>query len=153
VTLYSVKTGSVALSAATTKSLWMLNPVTDYFMVAEMSVSTDASVATTAIGIELYRVVTIGAAAGTAYTPVKVNRVADTGVASTAASSVVTTEPTTVEILAEWFLQPFGGLLDLQYPLLREAFGSAGGQRLGLRYITPAGVSPNCRAYVWFDER
>jgi hypothetical protein len=152
-TMYSVKTGSVALSAATTKSLWMLNPVTDYFLVAQFGISFDAAAATAGIGCELYRVVTIGSAAGTAYTPVKVNRVADTGAASTAASSVVTTEPTTVEVLAEWFMQPFGGLYDIQYPLLREPLASAAGQRIGLRYITPAGVSPNCRAYVWFDER
>jgi hypothetical protein len=58
-----------------------------------------------------------------------------------------------VEVLADWFIQPFGGLFDVQYPLQREPLSAAAGQRIGLRYVTPAAVTPNCRAYVWFDER
>ena len=150
---YSVKTGSVALTAATTKSLWLLNPVGDFFLIAQFGVSMDASAAAAGVGFELYRVTTIGSAAGTTYVPVKVNRQGDAAAAGSTAVAPVTTEPTAVEIIAEWFLQPFGGLFDIQYPLGREPLGAAAGQRIGLRYTTPTGVSPNCRAYVFFDER
>lgn len=152
-TLYSVRTGSVALTASTTKSLWLLNPAGDFFVLAQLGISFDASAASAGVGIELYRVTTIGTATGTTYTPVKVNRQADSAAAATTAQTPVTTEPTAVEVLADWFIQPFGGLFDVQYPLQREPLAAAAGQRIGFRYVTPAAVTPNCRAYVWFDER
>jgi hypothetical protein len=153
VTLYTVRTGSVALTASTTKSLWLLNPAVDYFVIAQLAVSFDASAASAGVGIELYRVTTIGSATGTTFTPIKVNRIGDTAASGTTAQTPVTTEPTAVEVLADWFIQPFGGLFDVQYPLMREPLAAAAGQRIGLRYVTPAGVTPNCRAYVWFDEK
>lgn len=152
-TEYSVKTGSVALTAAATKSLWLVNPATDFFLATEIGISFDASAASAAIGVELYRVTTIGSAAGASYTPVKVNRQGDSAAATTTALTALTTEPTAVEILAEWFLQPFGGVMVLQYPLGREPLAAAAGNRIGLRYITPAAVAPNARSYLWFDER
>lgn len=154
-TLYAVRTGSVALTASTTKSLWSLNPTGDFMLIAQMGISFDATAASVGVAIELYRVVTVGSMAGTAITtPAKVNRVGDSSASgSTTCWAPVTTEPTTVEILADWFIQPFGGLLDVQYPLGREVIGAAAGQRLGLRYVTPAAVTPNVRAYVWYDER
>lgn len=151
--LYSTRTGSVALTAASTKSLWLLNPVTDFFVIAEISVALDASAAAAGVGIELYRVTTLGSPAGTTATFTKVNNIADAATPTTTGLVNLTTEPTAVEVLADWFLQPFGGLLDIQYPLMREAKAAAAGARLGLRYTTAAGVSPNCRAYVWYDER
>jgi len=152
-TLYSVKTGSVALTASSTKSLWLLNPVSDFFLVAEVSASMDASATAAGVGFELYRTTTVGTPAGSSYTPVKVNRQGDAAAATTTALTALTTEPTAVEIICEWFLQPFGGLIVLQYPLGREPMGAAAGNRVGLRYITPAGVTPNCRSYAYFDER
>lgn len=152
-TLYAVKTGSAAMTAASTKSVWLINPASDFFLIAQLSFSMDASAAAAGVGLELYRVTTIGTPAGTAYTPVKVNRQGDAAAATTTALITLTTEPTAVEILAEWFLQPFGGVIDLEYPLGREPLAAAAGNRIGLRYITPAAVSPNSRSYVWFDER
>lgn len=151
--LYGTRTGSVALTASSTKSLWLLNPVSDLFMIAQFGISFDASAASAGVGIELYRVTTIGTPAGTTATVTKINRVSDTGTATTTGLTALTTEPTAVEVLADWFVQPFGGLFDVQYPLQREPIAAAAGQRLGLRYVTPAAVTPNCRAYVWFDER
>src|ERR1051325_4044119 len=148
-TLYSVKTGSVALTANATKSLWLLNPASDFLLVAEVSVSMDASATAAGVGFELYRVTTIGTPAGSSYTPVKVNRQGDAAAATTTALTSLSAEPTAVEIICEWFIQPFGGLLVLQYPLGREPLAAAAGNRIGLRYITPAGVTPNCRSYVY----
>lgn len=152
--VYSTRTGSVALTASSTKSLWLLNPVTDFFLIAQLAVSFDASAASAGVGIELYRTTTLGTPAGTTATFVKVNRVGDTAAPTTTGLTALTTEPTAVEILADWFIQPFGGLFDVQYPLQREPLAAAAGQRIGLRYVTPAiATPPNCRAYVWLDER
>jgi hypothetical protein len=133
VALYGTRTGSTALTASATKSLWLLNPVSDFFLLAQFGISLDASAASAGVGVELYRTTTLGTPAGTAATITKVNRIGDTAAATTTGLTVLTTEPTAVEVLADWFIQPFGGLFDVQYPLQR--------------------VTPNCRAYVWFDER
>jgi hypothetical protein len=153
VALYGTRTGSTALTASATKSLWLLNPASDFFLLAQFGISLDASAASAGVGVELYRTTTLGTPAGTAATITKVNRIGDTAAATTTGLTVLTTEPTAVEVLADWFIQPFGGLFDVQYPLQREPLSAAAGQRIGLRYVTPAAVTPNCRAYVWFDER
>lgn len=151
--LYSTRTGLTTLTAASTKSLWLLNPVADFFVIAQLGVSFKATASSDTVGIELYRVTTIGTPAGTTAVHTKVNRIGDTAAPTTTGLVVLTTEPTAVEVLADWEVQPFGGLLDLQYPLQREPIAAAAGQRLGLRYITPAAVTPGVRAYVWYDER
>lgn len=151
--LYGTRTGSVALTASATKSLWLLSPAGDFFVIAQMAVSFDASAASAGVGIELYRTTTVGSPAGTTATFTKVNRVGDAATPTTTGLTALSTEPTAVEVLADWFIQPFGGLFDVQYPLQREPLASAAGQRFGLRYVTPAAVTPNCRAYVWLDER
>jgi len=148
--VYSVKTGSVATTANATKSLWLVNPVTNRFVVAEISVSFDGSSAAAGIGIELYRTTTLGSPTGTSTTPVKVTD-PNSAAADATSLTTLTAEPTAVEILAEWFVSPFGGLLDVQYPLGREPGVAAAGARIGLRYVTPASVSPNARSYVLFD--
>jgi hypothetical protein len=153
VALYGTRTGSTALTASATKSLWLLNPASDFFLLAQFGISLDASAASAGVGVELYRTTTLGTPAGTAATITKVNRIGDAAAATTTGLTVLTTEPTAVEVLADWFIQPFGGLFDVQYPLQREPLSAAAGQRIGLRYVTPAAVTPNCRAYVWFDER
>lgn len=151
--LYSTRTGSTAMTASSTKSLWLLNPVTDFFVLAEFGVALDASAAAAGVGIELYRTTTLGSPAGTTATFSKVNRVGDAATPTTTGLVNLTTEPTAAEVLADWFIQPFGGVLDIQYPLQREPLGASAGQRIGLRYVTPASVTPNYRSYVWLDER
>src|SRR5881396_2094438 len=123
--LYGTRTGSVALTASSTKSLWLLNPATDFFVIAQMGLSFDASAASAGVGIELYRVTTIGTPAGTTAAFTKVNRVRDTAAQTATGLTALTTEPTAVEILADWFIQPFGGLFDVQYPLQREPIAAA----------------------------
>lgn len=152
-TTYGTRTGSVALTASATKSLWLLNPATDLFVIAQMGISFDASATSAGVGIELYRTTTLGSPAGTTAVFSKIQPVGDAASPTTTGLTALSVEPTTVEVLADWFIQPFGGALDLQYPLGREPMAAAGGGRIGLRYVTPASVTPNCRAYVWFNER
>lgn len=154
--VYSVRgagpTGAgVALSAATTKTLIGVTPGTDFFLVAQLSISMDASAAAAGVSFEMYRASTTGTATTT--TPVKANRGSDAGAATSTARITFTVEPTLVEIIDDWYLQPFGGIMVLQYPLGREPISVASGNGICLRYITPAAVTPNCRATVWFDER
>ena len=152
-TLYSVKQGGNSHAAATTKSHWLLNPVSRSIKIVEISVSFDSAVSGASFAVELYRVVTIGSPAGTTWTPVKVNGQADSPAATTTALIALSTEVTASEVLAEWNIQPFGGNILLQYPQTREPFTAQAGQRLGLRTSTPAGSTTcNSRSYVWFDE-
>jgi hypothetical protein len=151
--LYSIATGSIALSASATKSLWLLDPVTNGFSITEIGVSFDGSAAATAVRIDLYQVSSIGSPAGTTAT---VNKFVDTniGAATTTGLTALSAEPTTVAVLQNWFLTPFSGLLEIQYPLGREPGAGAGltTNRLGLRAVTPSGVTPNVVSHVVWQE-
>jgi hypothetical protein len=151
--LYGTRTGLITLSASATKSLWLLNPVTDFFVLAQFAVSFNASASSATVAIELYRVTTIGTPTGTTATFAKVNRVGDAAAPTTTGLTNLTAEPTAVEVLADWEIQPFGGVLDIQWPLQREPIGAAAGSRIGLRATTPAATTPGVRSYVWLDER
>lgn len=148
---YTVQTGSVALTAAATKTLLLLAPgAQDELCLTEMAISFDGASAATAIRVDLYRVTTLGSPAGTG--GVFVKRDPNNGTPAAAALTALTAEPTAVEILRSWFVAPNGGALVLQYPLGREPVGATNGSRLGLRAVTPAGVSPNAVAYIEFEE-
>lgn len=151
--LYSTRTGTITLVASATKSLWLLNPVSDFFVLAQLSLSFNASAASATVAVELYRTTTLGTPTGTTATFVKVNRVADAAAPTTTGLTNLTAEPTAVEVLADWEVQPFGGLVDMQYPLQREPLAASAGQRIGLRFTTPAATTPGARSYVWIDER
>lgn len=153
-TVYGTRTaGAIALSASATKTLWLLNPVTDFFVIAQMAVSFNASASSATVAVELYRTTTLGSPAGSTAVITKVNRVSDAATATTTGLTALSVEPTAVEVLADWEIQPFGGVIDLQYPLTREPLASAAGQRIGIRCTTPASTTPSVRSYVWFDER
>jgi len=152
--LYGARTsGTITLSASATKSLWLMNPATDFFVIAQFGISFKATAASDTVAVELYRTTTLGSPAGTTATLTKIGRVGDAASPTTTGLTALTTEPTAVEVLADWEIQPFGGVLDLQYPLSREPIAAAAGQRLGLRCTTPAGVTPGARSYIWLDER
>lgn len=148
--LYSMRTGSFTTTAAATKSLILLNPVTNKFALVQFGVSFNASTAAAGIGIELVRVTTLGSPAGTTGTVVKVGHPSDQS-ASTTGLVQLTTEPTTYEVLQDWFVSNTAGI-DIQFPLGREPMAAAAGSRLGLRYTTASGVSPDCRAYMTWEE-
>lgn len=153
--IYSVQTGSVALSASATKSLWLLDPVSNGFSIVEFNVTFDAATPSAAVRVDLYQVSSVGSAAGSTGTVIKWTDV-NIGAATTTALTALTTEPTTVAVIASWFVQPCGGCIPSpQYPLGREVGAGAGlatTNRLGLRCVTPAGVTPNACAYVAWAE-
>lgn len=148
---YVVSCASTALSASTTLSLVLINPATISYKITELSVSFDGAAAAAAVEVQLYRTVTIGSAAGSGTTPIKVGNPGSTTAQSTALT-VLTTEPTTVEVLRRWFVSPASGLLLLQHPLGREPGAAGTGQEIGLRVITPAGVTPHAVGYLEFEE-
>jgi hypothetical protein len=151
--LYSIATGSVALSASATKSLWVMDPVTNGFSLVEFGLSFDGSSALTAVRVDLYQVSSVGSLAGSAMT---VNKFTDTniGAATTTVLGTITTEATTVTVLKNWFLTPYSGLLEIQYPLGREPGAGAGltTNRIGLRCVTPSGVTPNVVSHAVWQE-
>jgi hypothetical protein len=149
---YVVNCAPVALTASTTKSLWLLNPAVVSFRLTEVGVTFDGSSAATAIRVDLYRTTTVGSATGTTFTVVKSNSPLDVA-PQTTAQTIITTEPTAVELLRSWYLSPANGLMVLQFPLGREpSVANSGSQRLGLRCVVPASVSPNAVSYVEWEE-
>lgn len=147
---YVLTTGKLTLTAAATKSLWLLDPVTNKAAVFQVDVSLDASALAAGVQFDLYRVTSLGTPAGTTTTPLQLNPTDPTP--TTTALTALTTEPTTVEVLASWYVQPVGGILPLQLPLGREVILAGAGARVGLRYTTAASVSPDCLANVWWEE-
>jgi hypothetical protein len=148
---YVVSCASTALSASATQSLILINPATIAYKITELSVSFDSAAAATAVEVQLYRTTAVGSPAGTSTTPIKVTNPGATAAQSTALTAL-TTEPTTVEILRRWFVSPASGLLLLQHPLGREPGAAGAGQEIGLRAITPSGVTPHVAAYLEFEE-
>jgi hypothetical protein len=152
--LYSVNSGAVSLSGGATKSLWLLDPVTAPFSIVEFGVSFNASVSTVPVEVDLYIAASVGSAAGTS---ASVYALGSTTVsATTTALSSLSTEPSTKYLVQSWYVQPFGGILDIQYPLGREGMSAIGGStttdRIGLQVTTPSGVAPSAISYVWFEE-
>jgi hypothetical protein len=148
--LYVVSTGKVTLTAAATKSLILLNPPAQEVTLRKITISLDGSSAAAGVQFDLYRVSTLGTPAGTTATPALTD---ERDVASqSSALTALTTEPTAVTVIDSVYLQPLGGLLPDWQPFGAEPMIKGGGNRLGLRYVTPASVSPDCLASFWFDE-
>lgn len=140
------------MTAASTKSVILANPTTDGLRLTRVGFSVDGSAAAAGIGVELYRVTTIGSPAGTTATLVKYS---DPNSSASGVTGLVnlSAEPTAVEVLEDWFISPFSGLLVIDDPLGREPGAAAAGARIGLRYVSPAAVSPNYRAYFLYEEQ
>jgi hypothetical protein len=149
--LYIVPSAAVALSASATKTLVLLNPEANEHKVKEFGVSFDAAAAGQSIRVELVRVTTLGAPAGTTVTPLKKDTSSQAG--TTTSLTNLTTEPTTYEVLKPYYVRPDGGALVIQNPLgNEEKGGDATDERYGIRVTTPAGVTPNAVAYIEFEE-
>lgn len=148
--LYIVTSGKVTLTSAATKSLILINPATAAIKVREIDISLDGSTAATGVQFDLYRVATLGSPAGTTATPAQADE-RDIAAQSTALSAL-SAEPTSVTVLASWYLQELGGMLTLPFPFGAEPIGKGGGARIGLRYVTASGVTPDCLANIWFEE-
>lgn len=139
--LYVVR-DSRALVANTTKSLILVAPAANRaFRISEVSFSIGAIAADDSVAVELYVVTSLGSAAGTSFTPLAIKRSRSDTFEGTALINL-TTEPTTVEVMKDWEVQPFGGLAVIQYPLGREPESAVGtANRWGLRYVNPTGGS------------
>lgn len=149
--LYSVNTGVVSLSASATKSLWLLDPVADGFEIMEFGVSFDANASNTPIQVDLYIVTSLGSPAGSTGTVQSIN---GAPTADTTALTALTTEPTTKVLLPSYYVQPFGGILDIQSPLDLGIEGIGAGDRIGLQVVTPSSLwtSPHAVGFVYFKE-
>lgn len=147
---YSVTVAPAALTASATKSLILLNPATNRAVITLVSISLNGSAAGTAVQFDLYRVVTIGSAAGATGTENLLDPA--TQAATTTSLTTLTTEPTTVAVLDTWEVQELGGLIWCQYPLGREPVLAAAGARVGLRYTTASATTPTCASTIWFEE-
>ncbi len=152
--LYAVDNGQTGLAAGVTQTVWMLNPVTAPFAIVEFGVSFNASVSAIPVQIDLYIAASVGAAAGSS---ASVRSLGSTTVAATTtaiANLTVEPNPTTKQLVQSWYIQPFGGALDVQYPLGREGLSAIGGNtttgRIALQCTAPSAV--NVLSYVWFEE-
>jgi len=148
---FTTNNTSVALTASATKTLVLVNPEGNEIKIKEISCGFDAAAAGQSIRVELIRVTTIGSPVGTTGTQVKT----DTATQAALAASLInlTTEPTAVEVIKHWPLVPNGGALVLQNPLGdEEKGGDVTDERIGIRVITPAAVTPNALAYIKFEE-
>ncbi len=147
--LYSVNTGVITLSASATKSVWLLDPVADGFVITEFALSGNDSALSVPVQIALYIVTSLGTPAGTTGV---VQGIGTAITADTTALTALTTEPTTKVNLASWYAQPLGVMVDKQFPLGREIVGLGAGDHIGLQVVTPAGVTPSVVGHVWFEE-
>ena len=153
--LCSLVAGSIALSASTTKHLWLLNsPATTGRAIkpTRLHLGFDGSAAVPSITWQLYRVTTLGSPVGSTGTIVKYGDPTNPNTPPTTALINLTTPPTAFEILEENFLTPFGGTMIIDFPDGKEPMGVASGQRMGLLVIVPAGVACNTRSTIVFNE-
>ena len=142
----------MALSAGATKSMVLINPVTNNAKIIGDDISFDSGSALTAIRFDLYKVTTLGSPAGTSAT-LDVMDDTDPVAATCTALTALSAEPTTVAAIHSGFIQPIGG--GVPQPLLpngREYKLKGGGSRWGIRLITPSGVSPNCCLNIQIEE-
>ena len=148
---FVITSGKVTLTTAATKSLWLLNPVTNNCKITSISISMDASSLVQGVQFDLCRATTLGTPAGTTGTVVNTDD-RDAVTATTTALVALTTEPTTYAVIESWGIQPVAGLMVYQLPLGQEYVLKGGGTRWGLRYTTASGVTPDCWANVHIQE-
>lgn len=150
--LFVVPIVATALTAEKTKSLILLEPgAAVEVKLRQLDISLGAAAVSEEVQIDIYRVETIGTPAGTGPTaPQLANEMGSA--AQSKALTILTTEPTAVKVLASYMVQPLGGLFSMPLPYGSEIIAKPGGARLGVRYVTPAGVAPKCLANLWFEE-
>lgn len=148
--LYSVRSGKVTLTSAATQTLLLLDPAVCNVRLRQVTFSFDGSAAAAGVEMDVYRTTTVGTPAGTAVTPAQAYE-ADPA-AQSSCLAALTAEPTSVVVLDSAYVQPFGGLFFWQFPFGAEPVGKGGGNRLGVRYSAPSGVTPDCLTTLWFEE-
>lgn len=149
--LYTVTTGKVTLTAAATKTLILYNPGVARARLRALTISLDASAAAAGVQFDLVRATTLGTPAGTAATSGLTDE-QDGADPNTGHLVVLTTEPTTYAVIDSVYLQPLGGAMKDWQPFGAEGLATkVAGQRIGLRYTTASGVSPDCLATMYVE--
>jgi hypothetical protein len=149
--LYTVPTGKTTLTSAATKSLILVNPATVSIRLRAVTISLDGSAAAAGVQFDLVRATTLGSPTGTSTTPIKCDE--RDGAATSTALTVLTAEPTTYAVIDSIYLQPLGGAIKDWQPFGAEGLvTSLAGQRIGLRYTTASGVTPDCLATFYIEE-
>lgn len=120
------------------------------FKLLSMGVSFDGAAAAAGITVELVRQTTAGTGAGSPPTPQEYRTPGDAALATVTHNH--SAEPTLGAVLHSEYVSPFGGNIYKQFPLDLEPHAEAGGDRLGVRVIAPAGVNPNCKVTLEFEE-
>lgn len=150
--LYSTTSASTALTASSTKTFVLLNPVDHAVKIKKIRVTSDESALKPGAKLEVVRVTSLGSPAGTTGTQVKVSPNSDSGSATTTSLTALTTEPTTYEIVDIIPIPLPGGIL-YDYPLGEEPIAASGGSRIGVRIVNPAsGSTGNVAVSVTFEE-
>jgi len=151
--LYSANLTKIAAgtASATQYGVWCLDPVTNPVTVVEFGFGLDGSSAAQSFQVSL-----VTQSAGNTGTisslawPDQRAPSATTTVTGNGTSAVGTTTGT----LCSWAVQPFGGQIDIQYPLMREpgAAAAATTARIGLAYTNPGSTVVNLTSYVVWSE-
>lgn len=154
--LYTVLTGKLTLTEAATKSLILINPATIALTLRQIDISLGAASGSEEVQFDVYRATAIGAPEGEAATPTPADEkdgpATSSALIGKPAEGGFKKEPTTALVIASYLIQPFGGLFSIPFPYGSEIRTKLAGQRIGLRYVTPASVKPACIAAVWFEE-
>lgn len=145
--LYSVDSGTAALTAATAKTVIELSTgstVTCRWKTLQIGCDT------TSAGSLKIEIIVATSGTGTAYTPKKVNADAQNRAANATAKVLDSVEPTSVTVLQTFDVPlPTGGYLG-QYMLALERYMPPS-LMYGVR-LTSTTVSPNAWAYLEFEE-
>ncbi|MHB1950242.1 MAG: hypothetical protein ACYCQK_02055 [Acidiferrobacteraceae bacterium] len=148
---YTLTSGKVTLTAAATKTLLLYNPNVARAILRDFTISLDASTAAAGVQFDLYRVSTLGTPAGTAATS-NLTDEQDSADPNTGHLIALTTEPTSVSVIDSVFLQPLGGAIKDWQPFGVELLKTKiAGARIGIRYTTASGVTPDALASAYID--
>ena len=154
--IYSATTGKILLTSNSTKTLVLLNPVTNLFKIRQIDFSFDDATVASGVQMDIYRVNTLGTPTGLTATVQQFDArdtvPTTTALIATTTSGGISTEPSSVFVIASYLIQPLGGLYSIPFPYGAEIIGQGAGSRIGVRYNNPANVSTDCIVNIAFEE-
>ena len=147
---YTVVSGSVALSAATARTVVnVINAANKLIRLTDFQVSFDG-VTATAVPVLVELCNSTQATAGTSSAGTIRQLRGPTRTVGATAAVAYTAEPTVLTTLKSWWVRADGGLLIIQFPLGREPEQVTTADGLCIRCTAPATV--NVRAGIEFEE-
>ncbi len=151
--LYTASLAPVAAgtTASTTYGVWCVDPVTNPATIVEFGFGLDGSSAAQSFQVSL--VVQSSANSGSLSSIAWADQRAPAS-ATTVSGNGTAVSGTVTSTLARWMVQPFGGQIDIQYPLMREpgAAAAATTAQIGLVYKNPGSAVVNLTSYVVWSE-